>query len=941
MARRLRCPCGNIVTLPEDAGAATKIACAECKRTLSVPPAKPAAQPAAGSKSAVVPPTPSSKSVVPPSSSSRSAVVPPTGASKPSSVKPAVTKSAVVKQPSASTKKAPAAAMMDESDDLVPPARKRKKQSSSRMPLIAGLAVLLLAGGGVGAWMYFKPEKKPVAKDTPPKPPTASNGENKQSTSLFFTLTVEQERAEVSPGSTVQLTIKRAPVDSGFTGEVALSLKEKELPPGSTVVPVGADPSAPVPLKLADKQDRIDLQLKLAPTVKIGSNYRIIVVGKAKDGDRESSDVEASAPTETVVVAPFEGLKIEPATPVMLAQGAEATLTVTVTRKGGYDGPIALELKDLPKGVGPMKVEIPAKESKTTVTLKAEMDAPPGTSGVSVIGTLPDAEPKFAMNKFDVNVTAATAKTPFDLKLDQTLVKLTQGGEVVVKAIATRRPDYTGPIKVELVNLPDKVKATMVEIAAGQDMADVKLTAEKDAVAKDYSDPPIYATGATADAGAKPVQSAPIVVRVVSATPAALFEYQLDSAPVVLPQGGIKRVMVVIVRSKDFQSEIKLEVKNLPAKVTAAPVSIAKGETTANLDLTAAADAVVGDTDITLLGTATDTPNGKVESPKLKLRIVTPQGLELTVVSPPVLVRQGNKVKMQVSVERRGYDGPISVELRGLPSMVTAPLVTIPEKLTMTEIELTADGKANRGDKTDVLAVGTATALGTKEFPSSPFTVKVQGPPSFALSVDTGKVSIRQGATGNVKVTAVRTDYDGPIDIELKGLQPQVSVPAKLTIPQGQFSIDVALTVQAGAAIGDKNDVVVSGSASSVKDLKDILSSKFTVSVAGKPVVNGTFTLKADKVTIHQGGTATLKVHVTRTGGFSDAINITAKTLPGGVSAAAFTIPAGQNVGTTQVTATVAAPVTVFTGASVQGSAGALQVPSSGFEVHVEKKKGK
>jgi hypothetical protein len=340
--------------------------------------------------------------------------------------------------------------------------------------------------------------------------------------------------------------------------------------------------------------------------------------------------------------------------------------------------------------------------------------------------------------------------------------------------------------------------------------------------------------------------------------------------------------------------------------------------------------------DVTLLGTATDAPNGKVESPKFTLSIVTAQGFDLT-VSSPVLVRQGGTVKVQVTAVRRGYDGPITVELRGLPKLVMAPTGTIPHGQTTVSIDLTADGQAKRGDTSNVLAVGTTTALGSKEFPSPQFTVTVQGPPSFVLKVDPGKVVILPGAIGSVRVTATRIDYDGPIDVMLMGLPPQVTAPAKVTIPQGQPFIDVPLTVQGGAPTGDKNNVVAQGSAASV-NITNVLSANFTVSVAGKPTTTGTFTLKADHVKVKHNMTATLTVHVTRMGGFNGAINIVVKNLPPGVSAAPFVIPAGQNKGTTTVAATATAQVVVTKGVTVHGTTDTLQIDSPPFELDVLKK---
>ncbi len=692
----------------------------------------------------------------------------------------------------------------------------------------------------------------------------------------------------------------------------------------------------------------------------------------------------------------------------------------------------------MPSGVGPNKAEIPAGENMATIKLTAAADARPGAQkDVSVIGTIPDVEQQVALQKFDLNVSSTTARTPFDLTLESPLVKVAQGGEAIVKLTA-KRGSYTGPIAVEIQNLQEKVKAETVIIPADQSSIDVKLTATNDAVPGDA--PKVVASGKTSDPDVKPIPSAPITVRVtnlfdlvidpntvkiaqsgkaslkvnvtrngyigtidvelknlptgvttalskvsiakdqsaaqvdLTATDAAalgdtktvtaactavdasnrvivsdpftisvgsalvLFDYQLDPSPIQVPLGGTKRFTVTVVR-KTYQGPITLNVVNLPAKVTVTAGLILKNASTVDLDMTAAADAVLGDKkDVTFVGSATDAANKSLESQPFTVSVIPASGIDLTVdATNPYRMKQGASTNVVVTAVRRGYDGPIDVTLQGLPLLVTAPPATIPQGQTTVVITLSADLRATAGDK-PTIAVGTAAALGTKKFSSGQFVVGVLGTPTFQL-VAGPKVIVQQGTTSILTVTVIRQNFDGNIDVILQGLPARVSAPVG-TILKGQTTVNIPLTAQGNATVGDMNGIVVSGNAASV-GLTGVLSQGFTVTVAGKPVTAGSFTLKADHMKIKQNNNATLTVHVTRTGGFNGPVTITAmKNLPGGLSFTPFVIPAGQTKGTTTISAAATAATTTNKMVQVHGSSAdnTLQVDSPQFEVDVSKK---
>jgi hypothetical protein len=87
-----------------------------------------------------------------------------------------------------------------------------------------------------------------------------------------------------------------------------------------------------------------------------------------------------------VVVRPFE-LSVAPA-PLTLPQGGKAKIKVTAIRRGGFDGPVQVELRNLPANVIASKAMIPAGQSETVLELSAAENAPVGNkTDVNVLGT--------------------------------------------------------------------------------------------------------------------------------------------------------------------------------------------------------------------------------------------------------------------------------------------------------------------------------------------------------------------------------------------------------------------------------------------------------------------------------------------------------------------------------------------------------------------------
>jgi hypothetical protein len=92
----------------------------------------------------------------------------------------------------------------------------------------------------------------------------------------------------------------------------------------------------------------------------------------------------------------------------------------------------------------------------------------------------------------------------------------------------------------------------------------------------------------------------------------------------------------------------------------------------------------------------------------------------------PLKIKAGEKAKIKVTAARKaGYKGPIALEVRALPTGVTATKVNIDAEKDEAEIEVTAAANAAVVDKADVNVLGTAPAAGNQQNASANFTVSV------------------------------------------------------------------------------------------------------------------------------------------------------------------------------------------------------------------------
>ena len=95
------------------------------------------------------------------------------------------------------------------------------------------------------------------------------------------------------------------------------------------------------------------------------------------------------------------------------------------------------------------------------------------------------------------------------------------------------------------------------------------------------------------------------------------------ASPLSLKIGQKAKLKVTIVRKGDYKGPVNIQLKNLPANVTAAKLTIAPDKTMAEMELTATAKAAAANKpDVQVIATATAAANQATTSPNVLLKVV-------------------------------------------------------------------------------------------------------------------------------------------------------------------------------------------------------------------------------------------------------------------------------------------------------------------------------
>jgi uncharacterized protein (TIGR03000 family) len=241
------------------------------------------------------------------------------------------------------------------------------------------------------------------------------------------------------------------------------------------------------------------------------------------------------------------------------------------------------------------------------------------------------------------------------------------------------------------------------------------------------------------------------------------------STPIKLKPGQVKRLDVTLHRDH-FPQPVRVRVSSAPEGVSAAPVTLASGESTANLLLKADKDTEPGTYEVRIQAKS-GTLSREAE---LRLTIEKPAPPPRLSLKVPAMLelRAGDKKTLPLSIRRENFAGPIRVSFKGQPKDVTIANATIAANQDEANIEVVAAQDAKASQEIEVVADGpgieAATrfklivqpAVAVKPPVSEPAPPSKPAPPSAPVSTPAGlelqvppRVSLPPGRSRQVEVT--------------------------------------------------------------------------------------------------------------------------------------------------------------------------------------------
>jgi hypothetical protein len=154
-------------------------------------------------------------------------------------------------------------------------------------------------------------------------------------------------------------------------------------------------------------------------------------------------------------------LTVNPRNPNVPAGGC-IPLTVTAMRRDEFDGPIHVELTDLPPGLKATAGTIAAGQTATTLLLSADAGATlPQAVPLRVKGTVGNIV-RFANPDDRLKLIAVTPKPDVITESGTQVVEIEPGGKAQVAVRIVRQNGFGGRVPIEVRNLPPRVRVTDV-----------------------------------------------------------------------------------------------------------------------------------------------------------------------------------------------------------------------------------------------------------------------------------------------------------------------------------------------------------------------------------------------------------------------------------------------------------------------------------------------
>ena len=321
----------------------------------------------------------------------------------------------------------------------------------------------------------------------------------------------------------------------------------------------------------------------------------------------------------------------------------------------------------------------------------------------------------------------------FSLAASLDTFNIPAGGSVMA-TVTTVRTGYAGAIELSATNLPAGVSASKSVIGTGRNDAVITLQATPEFAAGELYQINIVGSAKIGEADVTVPAEIGGVLKArnnamrwspsnlnrfvaASSAPAPGFSWRVEPSSVVFGKDLSTKIKLIVTRAAGFEEGVVVAVappqNGLPAGVTIALKNVDKGQTEAELVISANNQAPLGEFTAGLTGTLKQGDKTVVQGLAIRLNLAAPMTIKIDPATGKIA--KGGELVVKAIVDRNpAFAGPVNVTLQNLPAGITAAPATIAADQSAVEIKLTAAADAATANVNNVTAKADAMAGAAK-----------------------------------------------------------------------------------------------------------------------------------------------------------------------------------------------------------------------------------
>ena len=329
---------------------------------------------------------------------------------------------------------------------------------------------------------------------------------------------------------------------------------------------------------------------------------------------------------------------------------------------------------------------------------------------------------------------AVTLNPPqFSLAASLDTFNIPVGGSVMA-TVTTTRTGYAGPIELSATNLPAGVTASKSVIGVGRNDAVLTLQAAPDLAPGELYNVKIVGMARIGDADVVVPAEIGGVLKArnnamrwspsplhkfiaAAAAPAPGFTWRTEPGVVVFGKDLSAKFKLIATRAAGFDEGVVVAVtppqNGLPAGVTVAVKNVDKGQTEAEIVVTANNQAPLGEFTAGLTGTLKQGDKTVVQGMAIRLNLTAPMTIKLDPATGKI-AKSGELVIKAIVERNPAFAGPVTVTLQNLPAGITATPAMIPADQSTVDIKLAAAADAAAANVNNVTIKAEAMAGAAK-----------------------------------------------------------------------------------------------------------------------------------------------------------------------------------------------------------------------------------